>query len=570
MPEFRPQAKVAALAGVFLVTAMLYLGKDFLMPLALSILLAFLLTPVVSRLESWGLGHTPAVVTTALVALSILGVALYFVAGQFVDLAESLPRYRDNLRAKAAALRISETGPLSQVTNTFKDVSNELGNKKSAPPPEPGAPAPVPVAVVEQQPSLMSMLSTYSSSFFGPIGTAAIVIVVVIFMLIGRQDMRDRFIHLVGRGKLHVTTQAIDEAGTRVSRYLMAQLIVNVSYGIPVGVGLYFIGVPNAALWGMLATVLRFVPYIGPWIAATPPILLSFAIAPGWWPPALTIGLFVVLELLSNNVVEPWLYGSSTGLAPMAIIISTIFWTWLWGAGGLLLATPLTVCVAVLGKYVPNLAFLDVLLGDKPPIAPEHRFYQRLLAGDEIELFEMVEKYVAREEHTELFDQVIVPALREAEQDFSKGAITREERQDVYQRVRDALGSIDGFPVVAGPELGAFVIVPARTEGDELAAHMLAFLLEKRGTHGSAVSYRTLTSEISARLESAADAWLCVSALTPLAGKSGEVLLRRLAAAASGRRLLGLWGQHARKHEGVEIAVTLRDAAREIAGRTAS
>lgn len=570
MPEFRPQAKVAALAGVFLITAMLYLGKDFLMPLALSILVAFLLTPVVTRLESWGLRRTPAVVVTAFTTFAVVGVALYFVAGQFVDLAESLPGYRDNLRAKAAALRASENGPLSKVTTTIKDVSDELSSKEPTRPKETGTPAPVSVSVVEQQRSILTMVGEYSGSFFGPLGTAAIVIVLVIFMLIGRQDLRDRFIHLVGRGKLHITTQAIDEAGTRVSRYLIAQLIVNVTYGIPIAIGLYFIGIPNAVLWGMLATVLRFVPYIGPWIAAAPPILLSFAIAPGWWPPAATIGLFVVIELASNNVVEPWLYGSSTGLAPLAIILSTVFWTWLWGAGGLLLATPLTVCVAVLGKYVPNLAFLDVILGDKPPIAPEHRFYQRLLAGDEIELFEMVEKYVQRKALAELFDDVIVPALREAENDFSKGAISREERHDLYQRVRDALGSIDGFPVPPSSEPGTFLIIPARTEGDELAAQMLAYLLHERGTHGNTVSYRTLAGEVMASLDATANPWLCVSALTPLAGKSGETLLRRLAPATSGRQLLGLWGQKIPRREGLEIAHSLNEAAREIATHTVS
>ena len=557
--------------GIFVVTAMLALGKDFFMPIALATLISFLLAPVAKRLEGWGLGRVPAVITTTFGAFLVMALAIYVVSDQFVQLAEALPGYKDNIRAKIVAIRSTEDGPFSKLMHTATDVSEELtsetepaSEQKAQPSKKANPQTAVPVRIVEQQPLILRMARDYLGALLSPLGSAAVVILIVIFMLIERQDLRDRFIHLVGRGRLYITTQAIDEAGTRVSRYLVAQLIVNVTYGIPIGVGLFFIGVPNAALWGMLAALLRFIPYIGPWIAAIPPILLSFAISPSWWQPVAAMSLFVVIELISNNVVEPWLYGSSTALSPIAIIISALFWTWLWGIGGLLLATPLTVCVAVLGKYVPNLSFLDVILGDKPPIAPEQRFYQRLLAGDETELFEMVEKYVDRDEHSELFDDVIVPALRQAEQDFSRGSISREERDLLFQRVRDALESIDGFTPAATTEVSGCAIIPARTEGDELAAHMLAFLLEKRGIHGRALSYRTLNSEVVALLSEAEKACVCVSALTPISAKTGELLLRRFTANGERRGILGLWFRKtdAPKREGVTIAASLRDAAR--------
>jgi len=572
MPEFRPQAKAAVLLGVFAITAMLYLGREFLMPLALAILIAFLLTPVVERLERWKLAHTPAVVITALAAVAVIGMLLYVVAGQLVDLAGALPSYKENLRAKAAALRIGGDSPITKVTETFRELSVEMAKEPAgAPPPPPTEAAPVPVSLVETRPSPLAMAKEVIGTLLGPLGTGALVVVFVIFGLLERRDLRDRFIHLVGRGQLRVTTQAIDDAAERVSRYLFAQFIVNVTYGIPVGIGLYFIGIPNAALWGILSALLRFVPYIGPWIAAAIPILLSFAIAPGWWPPVATIALFLTLELISNNLVEPWLYGSSTGLSATAIIVSAAFWTWLWGAGGLLLATPLTVCLAVLGKYVPPLEFLDVLLGDHPPIAAEQRFYQRLLAGDETELLEMVEAYAERGELGELFDSAIIPALRQCEQDYSSGAIMREERTELLSRVRDALESIEGFGANANSADGAVIIVPARSEGDSLAAAMLAHLVNGHGLTTTLVSHQTLNSEVAERLRDDDHRWLCVSALTTPSARAGRVLIRRLLGEGPHAALLGLWGANPKAHAadvaGVQKAFTLRDAARSLRDR---
>ena len=565
MPEFRPQAKVAALLAFFAVTAMLYLGQDFLMPLALAILIAFLLTPCVSKLESWGLRHLPAVITTVLVAFIVAAVSLYVVAAQLVDLANQLPRYKDNLHAKVMAFRGQSAGPLQKASETWKELSKEIAESDPAKTNR----VAMPVQVVEPDTSMMAIVRTVSASLLGPLGTSAVVVVFVVFMLIERRDLRDRFIHLVGRGQLRITTQAIDEAAGRVSRYLLAQLIVNTTYGLPIGFGLYFIGIPNAALWGILATVLRFIPYIGPWMAAACPIALSFAISPDWWPPAATIGLFVVIELLSNNVVEPWLYGASTGLSATAIVVSAVFWTWLWGAGGLLLATPLTVCCAVIGKYVPHLSFLDVLLGDHPPIAPEERFYQRLLAGDETELFEMIETYEERGDLGPLFDDLIIPALRHSEQDFSVGVISREDRAELLQLVRQALSSLEGWNASGPVADGDVLIVPARSEGDYLCAQMLSHLLALAGIPARAVSHQMLNSEVSQQLRDTPPRCLCISTLTTT--RAGEALLRRLSQHAPSSIILGLWGHPERVSHPtdlpVETARSLQSAVRSLRER---
>jgi hypothetical protein len=377
------------------------------------------------------------------------------------------------------------------------------------------------------------------------LGNAAVVIVFVIFMLIGREDLRDRVIHLIGRQRLYLTTQALDDAGARVSRYLLAQLIVNVTYGIPIALGLYFIGIPNAVLWGLLATILRFIPYVGPWIAAFFPIVLSLAVSASWNTPILTIGLFLVIELISNNVVEPWLYGSSTGLSPMAIIVSAVFWTWLWGALGLLLATPLTVCIAVLGKYIPALAFLDVLLGDKPPIAQSDRFYQRLLAHDEEEVFEIAEKHCEEVSLVSAYENVVLPAVCLAELDFKSGDLNEVTRREVFQLVRRLVLDLGEpyKPLPRGPEGDARVLcLPACSEADELVALMLGQLLERSGVPAEVLSFKALTSEMAAQAEQSSATIFCVSTVPPTSVVAASYLCRRLRLKMPDARVsVGVW-----------------------------
>ena len=320
--------------------------------------------------------------------------------------------------------------------------------------------------------------------------------------------------------------------------------------------------------------MLRFIPYLGAWIAAAMPIALSLAISPSWTPPVATVASFIGVELLSNNVIEPWLYGASTGLSPSAIIVSATFWTWLWGAGGLLLATALTVCLAVLGKYVPALGFLDILLGDRPPIAPEHRFYQRLLAGDHDELDATISAYLKRDAAQELFDDVILPALHLAEEDVRSGSLEPEDQKDLCRHLREALANIDGFFSADDDELRGVAIIPARTECDALAGAMLGHVLRARGVACTCFSDRTLASEIQARLAAKPEAAVCLSALTPVAARSPGTVFKRLGTTA-GTKVLGFWrGERATAMErvnqtGIEVVTNLAEAVRVITASAA-
>jgi predicted PurR-regulated permease PerM len=533
MPVFRTDSYLAPLLLACLVTAILFLGQAFLMPLALAILIAFLLTPLVSRLQAAGLPCVPAVIAVAILAFSLIGAGTYVVATQLSDLTRSLPAYQENFRIKVVE-------PMSRVSAGVTKIKKELDQPAASTPEKSPGEKPMPVELVSGKVSVIAVVRDILAPILAPFGTAAVVVVLVLFLLIERQDLRDRFIHLVGRRRLNVTTQAIDDAANRVSRYLGAQLIVNVTYGIPIGIGLYFIGIPNAALWGLLAIVLRFIPYLGPWIAASFPVLLSVAVSPGWTQPIATVALFIVIELISNNAVEPWLYGSSTGLSPTAVVVSAVFWTWLWGAGGLLLATPLTVCLAVLGKYVPQLTFLDILLGDRPPIAPESRFYQRLLAGDETELYDMVNDYADRDALPDLFDNVILPALHLAELDLASGNLSPDEQKDVNRNLHDALATIDGFKFESNDEHSAVVIVPMRSEGDALAGAMLAHLVRTRGLTCSLLSQRQLASEVQAELHDQPDVLVCASTLSLTGARIAISLFKRLNHHLRSR-ILGYW-----------------------------
>src|SRR5690606_26808247 len=351
------------LLSVLAVGAILWFAQDVLVPLTLATLLSFLLAPVVLRLQSWGLPRILAVLATALVAFTLLGAVLYVVSSQFLGLAESLPQYKSNLIERIHSLRSPAGSSLRESTATVQELSEELQKAASG---KPEGETVRKVEVIEAPPSAMEVLRGMLGPVVKPIGTGAVVVVFVIFMLLQREDLRDRLIALVGVQDLHTTTRAMDDAAARVSRFLLMQLLINGMQGVAVAVGLWLIGVPNAMLWGALTTVLRFIPYLGPWLAAMMPIALSFAVFEGWSEPLMTVGLFVVLELVSNNFLEPWLYGTRTGVSQLALLVAAVFWTWMWGAAGLFLSTPMTVCLVVMGKYIPQLQFLSILLSDEP------------------------------------------------------------------------------------------------------------------------------------------------------------------------------------------------------------
>jgi predicted PurR-regulated permease PerM len=368
------------LASIAVVVAALYLAKDLLVPLTLAVLLSFLLSPVCDWLERRRLSRIPAVLVTAILGFAVLGAAAWTAVVQITELAPKLPEYQNNLQAKLHSTNAYVSTALNKVTRTAQGFGQNLSQLEQAEEPHGTSERPFSVRVLPSPASPLQVIGGTFGTLLQMLGSTGIVIVLVVFFLIRREDLRDRFIRLAGRGHVTVTTQVLEDAATRLSRYLLTQFIINVAFGIAVAIGLYLIGVPNAILWGILATILRFIPYIGGWIAAAMPIGLSLAISLNWLAPILTVGLFVALELFTNNVMEPWLYGKNTGVSAVAVLVAAIFWTWLWGIVGLLLATPLTVCLLVIGKHVPQLSFLDTLLGNEPVFEPKKRVYQRLLA----------------------------------------------------------------------------------------------------------------------------------------------------------------------------------------------
>ncbi|MEJ5081987.1 MULTISPECIES: AI-2E family transporter [unclassified Ochrobactrum] len=435
------QSRLPALAAVAAVVAILYFAQDVFLPLAIAVLLTFMLAPIVAYLRRIGLPRLFAIITSVTGGFLIIGLFGAILAFQVNEVGQNIATYQYNIIEKIRTLK--ETGTDNGLLNRLNSFAERIGAEISQDEGQTvdkavsGQPQRKPILVeIFSQRNPIQTLETIVGPLIGPLATMGLVIVVVVFMLLEREELRDRFIRLVGHGDLHRTTSALQEAGTRVGRYLLTQLVVNISYGVPLGIGLWILGVPNALLWGMLAIVLRFAPYIGPVIAAIMPLFLAFAIAPGWDLVLWTIALFVLLELISNNVIEPWLYGSRTGLSPLAIIVSAIFWTWLWGPIGLILSTPLTVCLVVLGRYVPQFRFLEILFGSEPVLNPEERLYQRLLAGDPNEATDNALELLSDQFLVEYYGNVAIPALLIAEQDRIRGVLSDTQLQQISQSSR--------------------------------------------------------------------------------------------------------------------------------------
>jgi predicted PurR-regulated permease PerM len=523
LPSPAGVSALLTLAIIVVVMTGLYFGRQVLVPLALATLLSFALAPVVRWLKRIRIPNVAAVVTVAgLAFLTILAFGSV-IAWQLADLAQRLPLYQRNIEAKIEALGESPPGGgmLERATEMMRDlgrkieeVEQEAEEEASAAEPQPNEPQPLPVVVQRPEPTSTELLRTIVGPLVRPLATAGIVIVFVIFMLLKREDLRDRLIRLMGPRDLPRTSQAMDDAARRVGHYLLMQLVVNVLYGVPIGIGLWLIGLPNPVLWGTLCVLLRFVPYIGPIIAAFFPLALAIAVDSGWTIFLWAAALFIVVELISNNVVEPWLYGASAGLSPVAVIAAAVFWTWLWGPVGLLLSTPLTVCLVVLGRHVPQLAFLDVLFGDKPALSPPERLYQRLLAGDPHEATERAEAYLHDHTLPDFYDEVAIPALALAEHDRARGALGEEQRIRVAGAMTILIDNLaewdeavapaeanaeDGIAVLEEPAGslpidagGTIVCAGARGHLDDAAAAMLGELLERRGAEVRLLDFEAL------------------------------------------------------------------------------
>ncbi|HKO68568.1 MAG TPA: AI-2E family transporter [Burkholderiaceae bacterium] len=587
-----PGSQLTAMVTFVVVTGILYFGRDVLIPLALSVLLAFLLAPGVRHLERRKVPRTAATAIMVGMSCIVMAALIWVSVAQFLNLAASLPEYKKNIQNKVSVLRSDIEGSLGRARRTIDEISSEMAKDgtpvRKAPSARLQNPAdrPVPVTIEDGPSTPFEFVRDIVTLLIVPLTAAGAVILFTFIILLRREDLRDRLIRLVGHGQLNVTTQVFEEAANRVSRYLRVQLIVNVTYGLPVGIALYALGVPNAALWGLLATALRFIPYIGAWIAAAMPIGLAFALSDGWSLVLWTVSVFVVLELVSNNIIEPWAYGSSTGMSAIAIIAAAIFWTWLWGAIGLLLAVPLTVCLVVMGQYVPQFAFLSIMLGDQPVLPLEERLYQRLLARDHEEAVDLAEAYVQKHGLEALYESVLIPVLSLAERDRHSDALSDDRTRFVFDSMRTLVDEIADRVVsdngkssemassasTPEPPSGpiSVCIVPARDEADEIVGAMLQRRLTARNVSAELLTTDVLKSEVLERVAELAPQSVYISALPPAAVLHASFFCKRLRPRFPDLKIVvGLWHADGGLEKGrarlvaagaSEVVATLKDS----------
>jgi predicted PurR-regulated permease PerM len=566
--------------------AALYLGQDIFLPLAMAILLTFALAPVVSWLRRFRTPRPVAVVAVVIGAFAAIALFGMVVASQLGTLAQNLPTYQRNIEVKVESIKSANVG--EGIFSRVSRLLERLGKEIQADEPQPAAPAsvepaegpkPIPVEVVEPALRPFQVLQAVIGPLLQPLATGGIIIVVVIFMLMNREDLRDRFIRLVGSDDLHRTTAALQDAGNRVGQYLLMQLVVNVTYAIPIGIGLWIIGVPNAPLWGLLALVLRFVPYIGPIIASVFPLALALAADPGWAMLAWTAALFVAVELISNNFIEPWLYGSRTGLSPLAVIVSAVFWTWLWGPLGLLLSTPLTVCLVVLGRHVPQFEFLDVLFGNEPVLEPHQQLYQRLLSGDPLEATDRAEEYLEEHRLVTFYERVGIPALLLGEADRVRGVLDDGRRQRVAESARAVVENLTEF---AEEERGeedeednednddeeedelpdgtgkSVLCIGGRGRLDDVAADMLTQVLEVQGAAVRSLDHEALEPANLRKIDVSGLDTVVIGFLNAASEARARYMIRRLRRLGSSIRIgVVFWGEPAGEIEDAKIAAGL-------------
>ena len=540
-------SRTSGLVAALLVIAVLYLGQEVLIPFALALLLTFLLAPAVQRLQQLRLPRLPAVLITGFLSFALIGMIVWIIVTQTLGLVASLPRYKDNIQTKIRAMGQNQGLGLEKITGTIQELTKEVSKLL---PPKLDQRKLVPVEVVEPPDNVFQILSAALIPLVKPLGKAAVVIVFVVFMLLKREDLKDRLFRLIGSGHLHMTMEALDEAGSRVSRYLLMQTLINGSMGIAVATALFLIGLPHAPLWGFLTAVLRFIPYLGSWAAAGLPIALSIAVFDNWIPTVLVISVFVVLELITNNVIEPWLYGSHTGVSPFALIVAVVFWTALWGPAGLLLSTPLTVCLVVIGKYVPQLQFLNILLGEEPALAPQMRFYQRLVAGNREEADEIVEDFLKENDLPTTYDELLIPTLALAERDRIEGGLSEERHAYLLESVRE-IGEESEEPVDPKEQDSALpstialklLCLPARTVADEISAMLFARLSEKLpNVEASYLSATSLLGEMLNQVKEINPDIVCICSLPPSSVSKARYSITRIQARFENVQILvGLW-----------------------------
>jgi predicted PurR-regulated permease PerM len=534
-------------ATAFLSIAVIYSAREVLIPLASAMLLTFLLAPVIGWLERRHLARGPSVAIVLLLSLSLLAATAWIVSNQLLDVINQLPAYKENIQQKLDVIHGSKGGILSRTAASVEELTKEL---TTTPPnqvvpsrqpantskPVPATPHPVPVEVIAPPANTLQSARDILGPLAGTLGALLMVIVFSIFMLMKREDLRNRLIRLVAKDHLNVVTQAMDDAGRRVSRYLLMQLVVNTAFGAAVATGLYFIGLPNALLWGALGATLRFFPFIGPLVAGTLPFILALTVFSDWTHPLMAAGLFLGIELITANVIEPRLYAAHTGISSLAILVAAVFWTVLWGPVGLILSTPLTVCLVVLGRYVPQLEFLHILLGDEPVLSPEARFYQRLLAMDQTEAQAVSEAFVNEKCLVDLYDEVVIPALAMAEQDRQKGLLKPANEAFIVQSINELIVELayDSPPAPIKHRETRVICIPANDQADEITATMLAQVLEQAGYPAIALPSAGATMDPGDVV--------CICAVPPFALLHARTLSKQLRARFPDVKILvGIW-----------------------------
>jgi predicted PurR-regulated permease PerM len=583
------------LVGLALVLGFLYWARVVLIPVALAILLTFLLSPVVSWLQRRKLARVPAVILVTLMTLAAAAGVGWAVTHQITDLVDTYPRYEENVNSKIASLRArGREGLVDKVQALAQRIARELEDAEAEPQPadrSPDADAPQPVRIVsEEGPFGFSDVWSVAGPLLEPVANAGLVLVLVVFMLINREDLRDRVIALIGRVQLTETTRAFDDAGERISRYLLMQLLINTGFGIAVMLGLLAIGVPYAPLWGFFAAVFRYIPYLGPWLAALLPIALSLLISRDWTTALAVIALFGVLELATNMAIEPMVYGRGIGVSQAALLVSVAFWTWFWGPVGLILASPLTVCLVVLGKHVPFLRFFETMLGDRPALDPPTRYYQRLLAHDQDEAAELTEERASALPLEQVYDEILLPALSLARADLRAGKIDEDDQQQLVLATRQIADELARRARVASarqlvaddkatakearaearaeakearaegraeePRAEAAVAepaaalvrlkvlaCPARDATDETALAMLLGLIDPLRYECSSIGSVQPASDLVTLLEREAPDILCIASLPPGGLAQTKYLCLRARARSSGLKILvARWG----------------------------
>jgi len=575
------------MAVAALIIAALYFGREILVPVALAVLLSFVLAPFVMRLHSWRVPRTVSVLVVVLIGFSIIFSLGGLMVSQATHLAGKLPGYQQTLSDKIESLRglMGGSGTLEQASEVLKELRTELQHQDATDQSAGGLarqptdkPIPIPVEVRQPDPGALTTLGKIIQTLLSPLTTTGIVVIFVVFILLQREDLRNRLVRLAGSGDIQRTTAALDDAGKRLSKLFLTQIAFNAVFGLAIGIGLELIGVPSAPLWGLIAMILRFVPYIGALISAIFPLILAAAVGSGWEMLVLTAALFVVLELLAGQVIEPLVYGHSSGLSPVAIILSASFWTFLWGPVGLVLATPLTVCLVVVGRHVDRLKFLDIMLGDRPPLTPPQLAYQRMLAGDPMEAAEQAHEHLQNASLEDYYDTILLKGLRLAEVDNRLGHLNEERLDRIVATVgelaadlethRDVeatnmttsdvssnLGTVVAMeptreqtkeqtndrPIVLAEQWRSprsVLCIPGSTKLDEAAALVLAQLMRRRGFGAVAETADVLSMPKFFSLDLTDTLLVCVCYVDRSSSGKIQYAVRRLTKTSSSARIL--------------------------------